>query len=671
MSAEVKQDKVPLSRVVLYKHGVGFFERRGRLTGPAQIELSCRAEEIDDMLKSLLVLSVGGGRVSEITYECSKTLETRLAEFGFDIKRCSGLVDLVGQLKGTPVTVEVSGQSVGGRVIGLDQVDQIVGDVKLKDQQLVLYTDDHSFKRYSLSAISSIRVEDAKIAAEIKEQLQLLFEGTTRKDAKHLLVHLEEEQEREVIIAYSIPAPIWKTSYRLVFLSDGRLLIQGMAIVDNVQDEDWADVEITLVSAAPISFIQPLYDPIQPYRRTIEAQGIASAGPVVAERAQKVAAESWGAGASPPPRGAAVAGLRAAFTEMPAFGAAPMAGALMEELESAELPVSTEEAGELFEYRIGTPVTVPSNTSALIPIVNEAIEGERISLYNGSRNVKHPYATVRLKNTTGLTLEGGPVTVMEEDSYAGEGLLDVLKPGDTRFLPYALDQGVHVIVRSDHQRRPLWRVRISQGFLYMDYRERYTQTYHLDNVSGRPKVVFIEHPVVPGMKLVGPDQPAETTQSYHRFRVELAEKEQKPFQVVEETDSVEHVRLDHVDSVDPARLETLLAQNVLDRKFVEFLQVLLHKRQDIIDLRETKRQAEAQLVQYEKDQERARENIKTLGTSSERYRKAIDQAEDRIMETRAVLKEILENMARLEREYAHLVAVEMMQELELRAGKRG
>lgn len=669
MLAEVQSAKLPLSRVVLYKHGLGFFERRGPVSGPVNIELTCGAGEIDDMLKSLVVLSVGGGRVSEITYQCSRSLETRLSEFGFDIKSCQGLVDLLAQLKGVPVTVAMAGASVSGRVIGADEVEQIVGQVKVREQQLVLYTDDCLFKRFSLSSLEAIRIEEPKIAAEIREQLKLLYEGATRRGAKRLTVHFEEDQEREAIIAYSTPCPIWKTSYRLVFLADGRLLTQGLAIVDNVQDEDWNDVQMTLVSAAPISFVQPLYDPIQPLRQKIAAQGVRSAGPVTAGRGQEAAAFAELPAGALNRLGQQLPGVRAwaARQELslaPSLTPAAMGGAMLEELEISELPVSAEAVGELFEYRIGRPVTIKSNSSALVPILNEVIEGERVSLYNASLNPDHPYATVRLINTTGLTLEAGPVTVLEDDSYAGEGLLDVLKPGDTRFLPYALDQGVHVIVRKDHQRRPMWRLRIADGFLYMDYREKYEQAYHLENLTDRLKLLYIEHPVLPEMKLIGPEKPAEATQSHYRFRVELAPRQSKRFPVLEESESVQHIRIDNVEALAVTQLEALVAQNVLDRKFSDFLKLLLQRRHDICDLREMKRQAEEQLAQFSADQQRARENIKTLGTASDRYRKAIDAAEDRIVETSSLLKQIDENIARLEREYANLVATEMIQELE-------
>src|SRR5580700_7689227 len=114
------KNSIPLKRVALYKHGIGYFERRGKFKGPGEVELMCGPDEIDDMLKSLLVLRDGGRQVSAITYESSKTLETRLSEFGFDLRDCRGMVELITQLKGAPVTVEMSGESVAGRVLGLD-----------------------------------------------------------------------------------------------------------------------------------------------------------------------------------------------------------------------------------------------------------------------------------------------------------------------------------------------------------------------------------------------------------------------------------------------------------------------------------------------------------------------------------------------------------------------
>ena len=128
-------------------------------------------------------------------------------------------------------------------------------------------------------------------------------------------------------------------------------------------------------------------------------------------------------------------------------------------------------------------MTVPKNSSALITIVQQNIEGERIALYNEARNAQNPYCAIRLKNTTGLTLESGPVTIMEGNSYAGEALLDVVKPDDTRFVVYALDLGVHVVIRQESINKPIWRVRTQNSYMYFDYKIQTTKVYNLENLT--------------------------------------------------------------------------------------------------------------------------------------------------------------------------------------------
>jgi hypothetical protein len=663
MSHETKTNSIPLTRVTLYKHGIGHFERRGKVGGPEAIELLCGPDEIDDMLKSLLILNVGGGRLSAVTYESSKTLETRISEFGFDLRNCSGMVDLLRQLKGAPVTVTVAGETVSGRVIGLDQSQQVIGEAVTTEYQLVLYSDSTAMRRIALSSINRLTIDDPALSSEIQQQLELLFQATRKKDRKTLTVELLENTERDVIIAYSIPCPIWKTSYRIVVNEEGKLIIQGMAIVDNVQEEDWNEVQMVLVSAAPVSFIQPLYDPVQPIRPTIDVQGVTSTGPFVAERAQARVKRGMAADMNvPAPMAApmvrqsimASVGSAGSFDSTTAFNA----------LAESSVEVQTQETGEMFEYRIKDPVTVPRNSSALIPVVQQTIEGERLSLYNESRNERFPYAALRLKNSTGLTLEAGPVTIMENDAYSGEALLDVVKPDDTRFLPYAIDQGVQVVARTESTRKPIWRVRSWHGALFFDFREQNHRIYEIENITDKDKVVYIEHPTLTNLKLISPKDPAEVTASFYRFRVPIAPKQSHSLDVVEEWDGTQQVRLDYFDAGESKEIRWLIAQNIVDDKFRSFLKDFIERRQEIVKLNQQFRQLSEQLAQYQKDQERARENVKTLGSTSERYRRAIDEAEDKISRTEEELQALTKTVNQKRSEFSAFIAQELTTEIE-------
>ena len=690
MAGEAKNQNpvtIPLKRVTLYKHGIGHFERRGKFKGPGEIELLCGPEDIDDMLKSLLVLNVEGGGLAAVTYDSAKTLPARLSEFGFDLRKCHGLLELIAQIKGSPVTIKVGTQKVEGRVAGLDEVEQAVGENKVIEQQLLLYCGGAALRRYGFSTISEITLNDPHLASEIQQQLELLFQSIRKKDRKLLKVELTEAVEREVVIAYSIPNPIWKTSYRMMVDDGGRVLLQGTAIVDNVQDEDWEEVQISLVSAAPVSFIQPLYDPVQPHRRKIQAQGQTSQGPFVAERGHNFA-DGFGSTEGASSTNSFELQLQERFKAnkasdegaLPGMAAAASAswrrlGPLPNQSREAEavnvfdaaqlqnVEVEVSESGELFEYQISLPVTIPRNSSALIPIVNELIEGERISLYNAQRNTRFPYAALRLKNTTGLTLESGPVTILETNTYAGEALLDVLKNDDTRILPFALDQSVAVVVRDNFERKPFWRVRAWQGFLYLDYKEETQKTYNLENLAEKEKIVYVEHPVQSTLSLVSQEKPVEVTESFYRFRIPLKARESHALSVVEEGQNYQTVRLEDFDSPDMAAVKWLMDQNFVDKQFHAFLKQVIEKRTVIRLLLEQRKTMHEHVAELKAEQERARENARTLGTSSDRYRTAIDETEDKIVAGIAKLNELTGQITELRKDYIKFIGQTLQSEI--------
>ncbi len=662
---EMTVSTVPLTKVTLYKHGIGYFERRGKVQAPGYVELQCGPDEIDDMLKSLLVLKPGGGKVSAVTYESAKPLHERLAEFGFDLKDSQSLPDLIGQLKGTQISVKLGGKEISGRVLGLDTNNRILDNSIVEERYLLIFSEENVLLRIEIAAINGLEIKDASLAKEVQQQLELLFLSVRKKDRKILKVDISGLGESDLIIAYSIPCPIWKTSYRLVFDQEERLLIQGVAIVDNTQEEDWNDVRMVLVSASPISFIQPLYEPIMPQRRTIQTQGFKSSGPFVAEAAQKKREQ-----ATPKQARARMAAPMevAAGASMDMFStcASPQLayGSLAEIAMEPEsrLEVDAAEKGELFEYKIGGTVSVPRNSSALIPVVQEYIEGERISLFNESRDPVFPYSTLKLKNTTGLTLEGGPATVMEDDSYAGECLLDVVKPDDTRFLPYALDQSIRIVVRNEYSAKPVSRVQIYDSVIHFYSKEVSKKIYEIDNLAAKQKIVYVEHDVMQDWKLSSGPQPEETTRNFYRYRIVLKEKAAHTLAVEQEREVTNSYHLAGVDP-DMHQLRWLIDQNVSDPEFLKFVKQVQLKRRELLSLSNQANELQHRKQTFEQDQLRARENVKTLGASAERFKQAIESCEDKIIETQKQIDLINESLRVKTEELSNLVFTRMQTEI--------
>src|ERR1041385_4256644 len=120
-----------------------------------------------------------------------------------------------------------------------------------------------------------------------------------------------------------------------------------------------------------------------------------------------------------------------------AGGATSLSDAITRPDSGVETAASGAEVGDLFEYKIDQPVTVPRDRSALIPILQTRMEGERVSIYNEGNRSDRAMGGMLLKNTSPLTLEGGAMTVIDGDAYAGEALMERLKPGEQRLISFA------------------------------------------------------------------------------------------------------------------------------------------------------------------------------------------------------------------------------------------
>jgi hypothetical protein len=250
------------------------------------------------------------------------------------------------------------------------------------------------------------------------------------------------------------------------------------------------------------------------------------------------------------------------------------------------------------------------------------------------------------------------VTVVEENAYAGEALLDVLKPGDKRFLPYALDQDCHVIIRTDQSNMPVFRLRSANGALYMDYKSRQSTFYRMDNLAQKAKTVYVEHPVHPSAQLISEVEPVETTQNYHRFEVKLEPEELRELAVTQEEVYSSTVWLTDPEHVHWHSVQALIDSGELNRDMVAFLQAVMAKQQQVIYAVQKLQEVVRAVDRYSKDQERARENLKALGAhgaNSERFEKAIEESEDRIAKASEEMAQLQAEVEAKRNEFAELI----------------
>jgi hypothetical protein len=303
---------------------------------------------------------------------------------------------------------------------------------------------------------------------------------------------------------------------------------------------------------------------------------------------------------------------------------------------------TTTELGEYFEYALEKPVSLPRQKSALLPIVNQPVEGTRVSIYNQNVHAKFPLLGLRFKNTTKLHLSQGPITVFEGTGYAGDARIADLQPGESRLLSYAIDLGTEVAPEAAGAPDTLLKVKAYKGILYASFKVRQSKTYVIKNRSEHERTVLIEHPFRSDWQLVSPVKAAERTRDVYRFEVAATPNKTIKQEVVEEQTRVDQVALSN--SPDEA-VRVFLRSTISSPKVKAALEEALAMKAQLEETRAQIRKEEEALRVIEQDQTRMRANMAQVPQTSEaykRYLKKFDVQETEIEKRRAKIAELQE-----------------------------
>ncbi len=600
---------IPIHEVILYKSGVAYFERGGTLAAGESGRLDFKASDMNDVLKSLTISGQNGAKVTGLRYDSSEPLDRKLADFPFKIDGQASLALFLDQMKGAKVELKygsetVTGTIVSGRVVAADEKHP-------EREQLVALLDSGELRTLDLDAATSIRFADPKLQSELRDYLTVLNQSRST-DRRSIYIDSSDAKERQIAASYMIPAPVWKSSYRLIFSDKAQPTLEGWAIIDNTTGEDWTNVQLAVVSGRPVSFISNLYQPKFVARQTVDLPEDHAANPVIYGGA--IAGALTGAingralaDAPPAPARAGVAGGRLGSPKAQ-FEIAPPKEWLPSDVA---LAVASGEAGELFEYRFSTPVTVKKDESAMLPFLQQAIGGRKLLIYSENYG-EHPMNAAELTNSTSKTLDGGPITVLDAGSYAGEALMTTVKAGDKRLISYAVDLGTRVTTQFDSSRELVREIHVNRGVLTARLALDETKTYTIRNVDQKAKTLIIEHPERAGYKLTTL-KPAETTSNAYRFEVKLAADGTEKFPVAEER--VYDTTIS-VSSLTPDTLLAYIQNKALSETARNQLQQVLDLKRQIADLDGQIHDVDTEIAALVSDQARIRENIKSLNQVS-------------------------------------------------------
>ena len=644
-------DRLPLDRVVLFTSGVGFFQHAGKVTDDATVEMKFPAADVNDLLKSMVLEDLDGGSVSTVSYASRDPITKTLGTFAVNLTDNPSLGQIIGRLRGEKVELDAANR-VAGTIVGVERRTIPAGEKQTVEKEFLILLTAGGLRTLALDAITEIRLVDKRLQGELEKALAVLALGHDN-DKKSVVLQFTGKGPRNVRVGYVQESPLWKTSYRLVLDEPAageqrtKARLQGWAIVENTTDRDWKDVRMSLVSGRPISFTMDLYQPLYVPRPRVVPELYASLLPQVygqdlaaaEEKFRRARGEGDGDGALPNAKrlerakkdatAAAIATPRAAAGEAESLQEA--AKQMFTAAQGIRSLAAGENLGELFRYEIEKPVTIDRQRSAMLPIVAEGVEVEKVAIYDERVLAKHPLAGLRLVNSTKLNLMQGPLTVFEAGGYAGDARIEDMAPGSERLLSYAIDLDVEVNPRTQSQADEMLAVKIVKGTLVVTRKATRKKVFEIKNSGSKPVKLLVEHPRDGGnWKLVAPEKTAETTRDRYRFAVLAEPGKPATLEVVEEQPGEQRIALTNIDA---NQIGIFVQSKVPSQRVKDALGQVLAKKRAIEEIVRTKQEKEREIQVVEQEQNRLRQNMGNLDRTNDLYLKYVrkmTEQEDRV-----------------------------------------
>jgi len=615
-----------LKRVMLSSGGLGYFEYEASVEGDATLKLTVSLDQVDDVLKSLVVYDDKGG-VGGLSLPGKEPLRQTFRDMPFDQSALESPAALLGALKGAQISVG-GPRAVAGRIVSVEEETQTLheGKTTIKRTRVAVLTET-GLQQFILEDAENLQFADTALRDKIGQAL-LAIQANRAKDARTLDLAARGEGQRTVRVAYIVTVPVWKASYRLTLPGDAaapKVALQGWATVENLSGQDWKEVELTLVSGRPVAFHQALYEAYYVTRPEVPVEVAGRLNPYI-DRGGVASADARRAMAPPPPPAAAPS--------------SPMRMREMEQSVAKSLPqaagaeqVEATDAATQVAFKFPRPVSVANGRTLSLPVVDRQIAGQRLALYGSDVTARNPMAAVRLTNDGDTGLPPGILTIYERDkaeavSYVGDARLSAFPIGEQRLLAYALDEKV-TIERDSTQTERLATGTIANGVLRYSRVIRQSSIYRVRGPAREPRQLVVMQRRLPGWTLTKPDAKGiDISEGAYRIPFQLSGGDQTQiFEVAQEQTQYQELRL--LDTASD-QIKVFAAAQEFDAKTREALTRVLQLQQMVGEAERKVTQVDGERQQIVQEQARLRDNLARVPPNSDlqrRYLATLDKQE--------------------------------------------
>ena len=627
-----------LKRVMLSSGGLGYFEYEATVDGDATLKLTVGLEQVDDVLKSLVVYDDKGG-VGGLSLPGREPLKQAFKDLPFDESSLASPAALLATLKGAQVSVG-GGRSIAGRIVSVEPETVVTNDGKTTTRRTrVTLLTERGLQQFILEDAENLQFADASLRDKVGQAL-MAIQGNRAKEARTLELATRGQGKRTVRVAYIVEAPVWKASYRLT-LGDAaapRSGLQGWATIENLSGQDWKDVELTLVSGRPVAFHQALYQAYYVTRPEIPVEVAGRLMPNVDRGGVDVARKAIGQPAAPAPAQNNRFQQRGGVAEVAsAPPPPPMAG-------GAEQIEATDAATQVV-FKFPRPVSVDNGRTLSIPILDRQVPAQRLALYQADTAARNLLAAVRLTNDGETGLPPGILTIYERDkagsvAYVGDARLSGFPVGETRLLAYALDEKI-TIEREPAQTDRIASGTIVDGALRFSRLFRQTTTYRVRGPAKEPRQLIIVTPRLAGWTLVKPDAKGiEISEGNYRIPFPLPGGDQtQTFEVAQEQSQQQELRL-----LDGAadQIKLFAQAKEFDAKTREALAKVLQLQQAVAEAERKVTKLDSDRQQIVEEQARLRDNLERVPANSDLQRRYLATLNKQETELEGIAKQRIE-----------------------------
>jgi hypothetical protein len=551
------ESPLALERVVLYRNGIGYFERQGDVESD-ELKIKVRRDQVDDLLKSLTVVDRKSGQALSVSMPLDPESWAGAALATLTPGQGS-LAEVLDRLRGTEVILHTTSGRLRGRIVMVERlVDEPDPDTAKavragypampqpqRDWKVTLIREE-KLSVVRLSKVKDVSLLDGDLAMQLHRRLDASA-GEGMFQQVEVSIRLAGAKEHDLAVSYVVAAPMWKPTYRVVLPESGKgkALLQGWAVVDNTSGEDWNRVSMSLTSGEPIAFRYDLHTPRTVDRADLTESGVrrqarvamgettwtepeepepapemeeeryeggemdydeaeaaalddAKRDVTTRSKAKKEAENkpSSGAGrsaAAPPASGPVGSSAGDAFAQDQ-----PAAVDLDALRRSTLATARAKQVSGMTRYDLGERVTVPNGTSTMVAILNHEVEAEQTFLYRpGGAGVgfdANPYRVVRFRNSTQFVLEPGPISIYAGGSFVGEGISEAVGTATSATIPFAVEPTVMVSSASTYAGDEMRLLRIVRGVLEVESFARTTTTWTAKGQTTEGFTVLVRHP---------------------------------------------------------------------------------------------------------------------------------------------------------------------------------